>query len=731
MSGSQRKDGSSPLRHNPSVIVNNESSSNIVRKRKAGGAAHMKPLEYDVDRSSKHGKVGTGGSVPFKEQPLVLFGGRTLPGETARNLIAGSSNPRVFGDLEGKAPGGDPMSRKAWHPSKTQFANVIAKCLPRTDINRFHQTWKTVLSAMKGKPVPDDPVFGIPGSAQLLNTNVQVIHRTFLEMYGLTNVSLAMRDHMNDGVDIHSVVTRPDYLEIVMMDAVIARTVRIPRRRTEAGVYYCHREKRHESVGVPNTHIPMDMNWLRIVRNGSRINRFAKGGYVSRLWDGNVDKIWKWRISRGSSNFLLDSDAMGITSRLLPFPKAMKKVMYARQCPDEEGPRLAPDHVEGQDYAMVEGRYLRRAYNAGLEASPSAKRGCRHYVSGFLHRVISIRESLVIDPSDGDVDVCVSVQVNHPGSQTGKMSVSRDSVIQIRYLPTLGPAADKMLGDIRKHAQTVRSRNQNSARAGKGDLGSMHPIGTRICLDGVHRTRYVTSSEESAQSLLRDAVVASANLAAVSIPAVLRTMQDLEVDGGVIPRHGMAGDGCFANITNTMDVSVDLSNASHYDVNDASQGFSIWTEDDPGSTDDWYFVLPNVYGKRDGKGPTYNGMAIRLKHGVMISWDGRLIRHCTSMMRRAEGKHVYGTFFAAKTAIVRYGTRKAAASYQCSAKLEVGELSKRVLTLRGELDVAVASLEEAKRAVSVADRSVRDLNKLLTEAERALAIAVMMRRRTC
>ncbi|KAI2496230.1 hypothetical protein MHU86_18281 [Fragilaria crotonensis] len=303
------------------------------------------------------------------------------------------------------------------------------------------------------------------------------------------------------------------------------------------------------------------------------------------------------------------------------------------------------------------------------------------------------------------------------------MSVSRDSVIQIRYLPTLGPAADKMLGDIRKHAQTVRSRNQNSARAGKGDLGSMHPIGTRICLDGVHRTRYVTSSEESAQSLLRDAVVASANLAAVSIPAVLRTMQDLEVDGGVIPRHGMAGDGCFANITNTMDVSVDLSNASHYDVNDASQGFSIWTEDDPGSTDDWYFVLPNVYGKRDGKGPTYNGMAIRLKHGVMISWDGRLIRHCTSMMRRAEGKHVYGTFFAAKTAIVRYGTRKAAASYQCSAKLEVGELSKRVLTLRGELDVAVASLEEAKRAVSVADRSVRDLNKLLTEAERALAIA--------
>ncbi|KAI2500729.1 hypothetical protein MHU86_13757 [Fragilaria crotonensis] len=125
MSGNQRKDGASPSHHNPSVVVNNESSFNIVRKRKAGGAEHLKPLEHDVDRSSKHGKVGSGGSVPFKEPPLVLFGGRTLPGETARNLIAGSSNPRVFGDLEGKAPVGDPISRKAWHPSKTQFANVI------------------------------------------------------------------------------------------------------------------------------------------------------------------------------------------------------------------------------------------------------------------------------------------------------------------------------------------------------------------------------------------------------------------------------------------------------------------------------------------------------------------------------------------------------------------------------------------------------------------------------
>jgi hypothetical protein len=47
-----------------------------------------------------------------------------------------------------------------------------------------------------------------------------------------------------------------------------------------------------------------------------------------------------------------------------------------------------------------------------------------------------------------------------------------------------------------------------------------------------------------------------------------------------------------------MDASDNLVNASHYDTNDGSQGASIWTEDKPGSTRDWYFVLPNVFDKK-------------------------------------------------------------------------------------------------------------------------------------
>jgi hypothetical protein len=60
----------------------------------------------------------------------------------------------------------------------------------------------------------------------------------------------------------------------------------------------------------------------------------------------------------------------------------------------------------------------------------------------------------------------------------------------------------------------------------------------------------------------------------------------------------MAGDGKYGRVSHSMDASDNLVNASHYDTNDGSQGASIWTEDKPGSTRDWYFVLPNVFGKK-------------------------------------------------------------------------------------------------------------------------------------
>jgi hypothetical protein len=170
--------------------------------------------------------------------------------------------------------------------------------------------------------------------------------------------------------------------------------------------------------------------------------------------------------------------------------------------------------------------------------------------------------------------------------------------------------------------------------------------------------QYVTSSSCQDLPILRAAVTACSQLAGIAVPGVLRVAQDLEDDAGMQRLPGMDGCGRFGHVTHSLDLSVNLSNASHYDVNDACQGFSIWTEDKPGTTDNWYFVLPNLRGTFPGSDREYIGIAIALSHGVLVGWDGQLIRHCTSVKTRHAG-NFFGTFFAAKTRVVKFGMRVA------------------------------------------------------------------------
>ena len=128
----------------------------------------------------------------------------------------------------------------------------------------------------------------------------------------------------------------------------------------------------------------------------------------------------------------------------------------------------------------------------------------------------------------------------------------------------------------------------------------------------------------------------------------------------------------------TVDLSCNLGNSSHFDVNDASQGYSCWTEEMLGWGENWYFVMPNVEGKRPD-GTEFCGLAIKLGHGIAISWDGRVVRHCTSVSCPdgldsgyvGVGKdspffvnHLYGAFTCAKGTIVRAGRAGCAANYR-------------------------------------------------------------------
>jgi hypothetical protein len=132
-------------------------------------------------------------------------------------------------------------------------------------------------------------------------------------------------------------------------------------------------------------------------------------------------------------------------------------------------------------------------------------------------------------------------------------------------------------------------------------------------------------------------------------PGPLIAMRNAERLYGIHPgEEHMGGD---EGVTCTLDQSGDLGNESHFDPMDASQSFSIWTEKIKDSAGNWYFVMPNVQVFHGGK--VYYGVAVRLRHGTSVSWDGRVIRHCTSVTEVGMGNHVFGTFWGAKSKQVK------------------------------------------------------------------------------
>ncbi len=91
-------------------------------------------------------------------------------------------------------------------------------------------------------------------------------------------------------------------------------------------------------------------------------------------------------------------------------------------------------------------------------------------------------------------------------------------------------------------------------------------------------------------------------------------------------------------------MSVNLGNASLFGVYDSSQGFSVWTEEVPGLSANWLFILPNVHITNPDGRTKFCGIADKLGHGVAISWDGPVLCHCTSAFHSdgMEGDRICG-----------------------------------------------------------------------------------------
>jgi hypothetical protein len=450
----------------------------------------------------------------------------------------------------------------------------------------------------------------------------------------------------------------------------------------QCGVFYCARERRHEDVGVAGTLVALDMSWLRLQRRYNRAEErvsytFGEGGYVKRFHLEKTDE------SLHSDDCYLKVSAWRLSLNRTTDSQQDRVVYRVRQCLDEKGPMMAPDVIDGVRCTLGE-KHQAAEYNRRLATANSAKKDGRHYAQGCHHSRLS-DGCWVIDPTE---EHFVDIMVDLP--QLGQQK-NKQSVVMVRNVNCLtddgGGSLRSAMSCITKHNKALRlAKRKGTARANTGDNGTMHALGTRVRFDGVTTEAYAANMSVG-EALLRKMVVSLAQIGRCAFPQVHAVIRDTEENSGLQPVPPMDGEG-GRRVGYTVDVSVDLGNTSHVDIHDGSQGYSLWGEEFRGRGTNWFLVLPNIYGRRPNPNPDgdawikFKGLAIRITDGVSVSWDGRDIRHCTSLSepdgevggvackpKRAEEKnHLYGTFTAAKERVVEGGRKRSAA--MCLARAE-------------------------------------------------------------
>jgi hypothetical protein len=433
-----------------------------------------------------------------------------------------------------------------------------------------------------------------------------------------------------------------------------------------AGIFYCPRERRRITEGVKNSPIQMDMSWLKI---GHHLSAEETGSNYQFGPDGYVKRFASSCNTNGTSRvsgWILSYCCGAITPSL---------TIYTKQCSDSDGPRMPPDYVHGVDISNWPVEDARLEYNRLLLESNASRRGGRHYAPDCAHRRLPTT-CLIINPRE-NAHVDIWVDIAPVGTLTNRKSLVRVRTVENHNSSFINLSQD--FGDLGKELELHKKlaaitscnkdlcekyRYKGTVRTTcKGDVGGMYAIGLKVEKKGTFAP-YATNTRGTPE--LQKAMVESlAIIGGFVFPDVLAVVQDMESDTGVDPLPFMVGaDG--VRVGCAVDTSFNLGNSSHFDAGDASQGFSVWTEFNRGIADNWYFVMPNLHGIKSNGNP-FDGVAVKLHHGVAISWDGRLIRHCTSLTQ-VDGEcdpyvsftytpknQVFGTFVGAKAAIVSAG----------------------------------------------------------------------------
>jgi hypothetical protein len=353
--------------------------------------------------------------------------------------------------------------------------------------------------------------------------------------------------------------------------------------------------------------LPIPTSWLRLVRSTGQPARDGFAKHIHCVWSVHTSPIIK-------------NDERSIA------------VWPAYHFDDEhqDSPLLAPDVFHDQNGM---GEPPRKRYREALAVSNSNRAQCRRYVNGALHQQLPPTCYILDIKKKGDVALQLLLH-DKEGRPESESVVQVRSASHHRSFLSLAREAGSSL---------VYHGVKGNCRLRTEDKGGMYAIGEMMNTSQEMRTTNVVGQAPALKYILPRLCKASSVLAQDLFPHVLSAIVGTEELAGLSPPAVMGGAQGPSGLLNA---SIDLGNATHYDVGDESYGYSVWTETKGDAASNWYFVLPSVLLRRDGV--TYQGVAIKLFHGIAIAWDGRVVRHGTSITTCAgTGNHTFGWFWAA------------------------------------------------------------------------------------
>jgi superfamily II DNA helicase RecQ len=377
------------------------------------------------------------------------------------------------------------------------------------------------------------------------------------------------------------------------------------------GCYFCLDIKSRQgfvSHKAKDNECPLQRRLKRLV-----IESFASSG------EPNIARFYSRISSERSTFYSFLSEAARKPTR-----HAVTRLSASQVSDDNDSaPLLPPDHYCSRELGEEQVDFTKASESRDiykfLQKQPDSKRRQREFVYGALYKNLIGSDFAVIDCSGDSVrHVEISVETEGGGKTTISITNESGSEELLESIVALGASVGKS-GNCRKDV---------------GDKGEMWGLGYR---NKKSRDKYVVSENKSVQSAMLRVCRNVVTELESKFPETFKSIRDAEASGPKCPPLPEMGGKCAPG--SCIMFSKNLGNSSHYDFKDKSMSLSIWVEERVGSASNWYFILPNV--RLNGR----LGIAIRLFHGCVITWDGRIIKHCTSVTNTGKDNSVYGCMF--------------------------------------------------------------------------------------